>query len=55
MEVNIVCAFLGNFNADLLKFEKHQPTNDFLYTMRSCCFQRQFSQLTRITHHLATL
>jgi len=49
------CAVLGDFNVDLLKIEKHQPTDDFLNTVSSFCFQPQILQPTRITDHSATL
>ena len=49
------CTVLGDFNVDLLKIEKHQPTDDFLNTMSSFCFQPQILQPTRITDHSATL
>ena len=42
------CAVLGDFKVDLLKIEKHQPTDDFLNTMSSFCFQPQILQPTRI-------
>ena len=38
-----------------MKIEKHQPTDDFLNTMSSFCFQPQILQPTRITDHSATL
>ena len=50
-----VCADLGNFNVDLLKIEKHQPANDFLNTMKSCCFQPQILKPSRIIDHSATI
>ena len=37
------CAILGDFNVDLLKIEKHQPTDDFVNTMGSFC--RFYNQL----------
>jgi len=49
------CVVLGNFKVDLLKIEKHQPTDNFLNTISSFCFQPQISQPTRIADHSATL
>ena len=46
---------LGDFNLDLLKFESHPSTENFLNTLGSYCFQPQIIQPTRITDHSATL
>ena len=40
---------------DLLKFESHLVTDDFLNTLGSCFFQPHILQPTRITDHSATL
>ena len=52
---NKYCVILGGFNLDLLKFESHPGTNDFLNTLVSSYFQPQILQPTRITDHSATL
>ena len=52
---NKYCVILGDFNLDLLKFESHPGTNDFLNTLVSSYFQPQILQPTRITDHSATL
>ena len=46
---------LGDFNLDLLKFESHPSTENFLNTLGSYYFQPQIVQPTRITDHSATL
>ena len=46
---------MGDFNLDLLKFDSHQDTNNFLNTLSSFVFQPQILQPTRITEHSATL
>ena len=52
---NKYCVILGDFNLDLLKFETHSGTNDFLNILVSSYFQPQILQPTRITDHSATL
>ena len=49
------CAILGDFNLDLLKFETHNPTNEFINILSSFCFQPHILQPTRITDHSKTL
>ena len=51
---NKYCVILGDFDLDLLKFESHPGTNDFLNTLVSSYFQPQILQPTRITDHPAT-
>lgn len=46
---------MGDFNLDLLKFESHSGTDNFLNTLISFYFQPQISQPTRITNHSAIL
>ena len=46
---------LRDFNLDLLKFETHSGTNDFLNILVSSYFHPQILQPTRITDHSATL
>ena len=50
-----MCALMGDFNLDLLKFETHKDTDDFLNTMLTTYFLPQILQPTRITEHSATL
>ena len=52
---NKICAVMGDFNLDLLKFETHNDTDAFLNAMLTTNFQPQILQSTRITHHTATL
>jgi len=49
------CVILGDFNLDLLKFETHSGTNDFLNILVSSYFQPQILQPTRITDNSATI
>ena len=50
------CVLLGEFNLDLLKFESHPSTENFLNTnLGSYYFQPQILQPTRITDHSTTL
>ena len=49
------CTIQGDFNLDLLKFESHLVTDDFLNTLGSYFFQPHILQPTRITDHSATL
>ena len=49
------CVLLGDFNLDLLKFESHPSTENFLSTLGSYYFQPQILQPARITDHSATL
>ena len=50
-----LCAMLGDFNIDLLKYESHQPTDDFINSLGTFCFHPYILQPTRITEHSATL
>ena len=45
----------GNFNIDLLNFNDHQPTNEFLDSLASNLFIPYISQPTRLTNHSKTL
>ena len=49
------CAILGDFNIDLLKYDSHQITDDFINTLGTLFFQPYILQPTRITDHSATL
>ena len=46
---------LGDYNVDLLKFNKHQPTSDFINTMFSFSFLPLINRPTRITDNSATI
>ena len=52
---NKLCVILGDFNINLLNFESHVATENFINTMSSYCYSPQILQPTRITHHSATL
>ena len=45
----------GDFNIELLNFETHNPTNEFINNIGVYCFQPHIIQPTRITAHSATL
>ena len=49
------CIIMGDFNLDLLKYDNHEDTNNFINTMSSFFFQPLILQPTRITNHSATL
>ena len=42
---------LGEFNVDLLKYEQHKVTNEFLYSLSSNMFLPYIIQPTRFTSH----
>ena len=46
---------IGDFNIDLLKYQQHNLTSDFLDTMFSHFFLPLINRPTRITSHTATL
>ena len=46
---------LGDFNINLLNYNDHQPTNEFLDSLASNSFVPYILQLTRITSHSKTL
>ena len=46
---------LGDFNIDLLQYESHSYTNDFLNTMISNSFLPYIHQPTRVTDHSETV
>ena len=46
---------LGDFNRNLLNYNDHQPTNDFLDSLASNSFIPYILHLTRITSHSKTL
>ena len=49
------CAILGDFNFDLLKYESHQNTDDFISALGTFSFQPHIIQPNGITDHSATL
>ena len=49
------CIIMGDFNLDLLKYESHEDTDNFINTLGSFFFHPQILQPTRITDHSATL
>ena len=46
---------MGDFNIDLLQYESHNSTNDFLNSMVSHSFLPYILQPTRVTDHSATV
>ena len=46
---------LGDFNINLLNYNDHQPTNEFLDSLASNSFIPYILQPTRITSHSKTL
>lgn len=49
------CILMGDFNIDLLKYDSHTDTEDFINTLGSFSFQPHILKPTRITNHSATL
>lgn len=49
------CIIMGDFNINLLNFESHSLTHEFLGNLGLYCFQPYITQPTRITEHSATL
>ena len=52
---NKIVVFLGNFNADLLKYDKYCNVSDFLDTMYSNLFLLHVASLTHVTINSETL
>ena len=52
---NKFCLFMGDFNIDLLKFDSHADSGNFVNTLGTFFFQPHIFQPTRITDHSATL
>ena len=46
---------MGNFNIDLLQYDSHNPTNDFINAMVSHSFLPYIHQPSRVTDHSATI
>lgn len=49
------CIVMGVFNINLLNYESHPLTYEFLCNFGPYCFQPHTTQLTRITEHSATI
>ena len=49
------CIIMGDFNIDLLSFDSHKDTEDFVNTLASYFFHPQILKPTRFTNHSATL
>jgi hypothetical protein len=52
---NKQCLILGDFNLDLLKYETHTGTDEFINNLGTYFFQPHILQPTRITDHTASL
>ena len=52
---NKYCIIMGDFNLNLLNFESHAGTDEFVNSMGSYFFHPHILQPTRITDHSATL
>ena len=52
---NKYCILMGDFNINLLNYESHIPTDEFINSLGVFCFQPHIIQPTRITEHSATL
>ena len=52
---NKYCFLLGDFNINLLNYDTHSQTEDFINTLNSCFFELHIIKPTRITDHTATL
>lgn len=52
---NKLCIIMGDLNLDLLKYETHNATDEFINTLGTSFFQPHILQPTRITDHTATL
>ena len=46
---------MGDFNIDLLQYDSHSNTNDFLNSMTSNSFLSSILQPTRVTDHSSTV
>ena len=47
--------FMIDFNIDLLQYDSHNPTNDFINSLISHYFLPYIHQPTRATDHSATI
>jgi hypothetical protein len=51
----LYCIIIGDFNLDLLNYESHPKTDEFMNILVTSFFQPYILQPTRITEHTATL
>ena len=49
------CLLMGDFNINLLNYDSHSETEDFVNTLGSSAFRPQILKPTRMTYHSATL
>ena len=49
------CVLMGDWNVNLINFESHTPTEEFINTIGAYYFQPHIIKPTRITDHSATL
>ena len=49
------CFFLGDFNVDLLKYDKHAGTNEFIDSLSSFKYLLYILHPTRVTGHSQTI
>ena len=52
---NKYCFLLNDFNINLLNYDTHTQTEDFINTLNSYFFEPHIIKPTRITDHTATL
>jgi hypothetical protein len=52
---NKYCILMAYFNVNLLNYESHAPTEQFINNLTAYCLQPHILQPTRITDHTATL
>ena len=52
---NELLFIMGDFNVNLLNYESHNDTNDFINTMISHCLLPLILHPTRVTDHSATV
>src|SRR6218665_2115072 len=52
---NKICYICGDFNLNLMNYDSHAPTNEFLNNMFSSGFRPLITSPTRLTEHYATL
>ena len=52
---NQICFIMGDFNFNLINFQRHQNTGEFLDGLHSNMFFPMITRPTRITSHTATL
>ena len=52
---NKICFIMGDFNLNLINFQHHQNTGEFLDGLHSYMFFAMITRATRITSHTVTL